>query len=207
MVIASSCTNATLPLHAIATEVGMVSVPSQNPLIEIVSTAYAADGRLEARIRIGRTTTKRFRARAGREAALLKRYLAVGLRDFNTGGGRIAALIPRNAIAALDELCADTGSSRSRMLLGAVSRYVDGSGELRRRRYRFPAQPTRFGNKDWDDLGQIQVVVARQQAKGFSEFCRKACLKKAKFFVSEIEALIRSAEEGRNPPNDVGVDQ
>jgi hypothetical protein len=171
------------------------NVPA-SPLIEIISVSEVEDGRLQAVVLIGRSTSAQLGRLGERQTQILKRHFARGLREFTSQQGyRIVARIPARAVALLDEVCEKMHSSRSSVLLARVERYVDGSGEIIRRRYHATVRSSIVSEDDWNQLGQIQVVAPKIQAKGFDRFCRKAGIKKSAFFLREIEGILRRAEE------------
>jgi hypothetical protein len=165
-------------------------------MIEIVSVSNAKDGRQRATVLIGRSTSAILRRLGARQKNVLKRFLSAGLRDFrNQHSARIVARIPTTAVHELDAVCKKEHSSKSRVLLARVQRYVDKSGKLTGQT-QAKVSSIIFDDKDWEELGQIQVVAPKKQVEGFNEFCHKVGIKKNAFFVREIEAIQRELKEG-----------
>jgi hypothetical protein len=177
----------------------MSATPQPNPLIEVVSASETPDGRQQAVVLIGRSTSVKLRGLGDeRQKKVLKRYFACGLREFTSQQGtRIVARVPAKAVVVLDEVCDRMHTSRSRLLLARVERCVDASGEIIRKGYPAMVQSAIFSEQDWNDLVQIQVVAPRAQAKGFDRFCRKVLIQKNEFFAREIEIVVRRAAEER----------
>ncbi len=150
------------------------------------------DGRLQMTVILGPKTSTDVKEAAGDK---LERMLTAAVRKavVTMAGqtGRIVAPAPRALAEAFEAYCRNQGVSKSRALLGRISRYVSEDGEILGKRYPSePALPPVEERTDREKKKIIQVFAPAEQVYGFDQFCKKVGIQKDTFMMREILRLI-----------------
>jgi hypothetical protein len=155
-------------------------------LISKFSAEVQADGSIAADISFSTPGSAKLRAIGPDWREELRRAIVKGVNARTTGRlRRIVAYVPEEVTQRFDDCCADQHSSRSRVLLGRISRYVDASGEqtdlVYGQRARVP-----LPKKTNCAMTAVQISAPVKQVKGVDDFCRRHGVTKGGFIMGEM---------------------
>jgi hypothetical protein len=143
--------------------------------------------RIEAEVSLGVAISAQFKECGGDWTEALRRALESGLRTWeSSGSARIVAYVPAALADDFDQCCKEQQSSRSRVLLRRVSRYVDATGEQTDRIYGNRARGP-ITRRIPGPLKAVQIFAPAEQVRGFDAFCRQSGVKKNGFVAREMK--------------------
>jgi hypothetical protein len=155
-------------------------------LVTLERAEWPEHGNIEAEISLDVRLSARLKERDGWKEELRK-ALESGLRAWlSRGSARIVAYVPDKLAEDFDKCCEEQQSSRSRVLLRRVSRYVDATGERTELIYGNRARGP-ITKRIPGPLKAVHVFAPAEQVRGFDAFCRQAGVKKNGFIAREMK--------------------
>ena len=160
----------------------------------LIEIGEGADGRLMTTLIFGKARSARLRVALGDAWQLaLKRALRAAVSNAGGASKRIVAHVPKDLAARFGALCKRQGVTKSRALLGRVSRYVNSEGTILKTVYRkLPPLPPVSERREKQIL---QIMASGDQVDGFAAFCKVAGIQKDTFMMREMLSAIEKAEK------------
>jgi hypothetical protein len=180
----------------------MAPTRARAPLLTVKRAEWREDRYIEAEISLGENMSAKLKAGPGDWQHELQKALISGLRaSVSRGSERIVAYVPAVLADDFDKTCDEQQSSRSRVLLRRVSRYVDSTGERTERIYGNRARGP-ITKRVPGPLKAIQIFAPAKQVRGFDAFCRQCGIKKNVFIAREMKRELD--RHARRKPADPG---